>query len=66
MGAAVQRRGDRDAAFVLLGQGHLLKNRNHHRTLRRELDRVRELLVVQSNMLKIYLKIVLLQEQVCA
>ncbi|EYF06485.1 sigma-54-dependent transcriptional regulator [Chondromyces apiculatus] len=44
MGAAVQRRGDRDAAFVLLGQGHLLKNRNHHRTLKRELDRVRELM----------------------
>ncbi|AKT43944.1 sigma-54-dependent transcriptional regulator [Chondromyces crocatus] len=44
MGAAVQLRGDRDEAFVLLGQQQLLKNRNHHRALRRELERVRELL----------------------
>jgi hypothetical protein len=29
---------------MLLGQEPLLKNRNHHRTLRRELSRVRELL----------------------
>jgi DNA-binding NtrC family response regulator len=44
LGAAVQQTGDRDEAFVLLGQEPLLKNRNHHRTLRRELSRVRELL----------------------
>ncbi|MGH2899616.1 MAG: sigma-54-dependent Fis family transcriptional regulator, partial [Solirubrobacteraceae bacterium] len=44
LGAAVQETGDRDEAFVLLGQEPLLKNRNHHRTLRRELSRVRELL----------------------
>ena len=44
LGAAVQQSGDRDEAFVLLGQEPLLKNRNHHRTLRRELSRVRELL----------------------
>jgi DNA-binding NtrC family response regulator len=43
LGAAVQSRG-RDGAFALLGQQALLKNRNHHRALRRELDRVRELL----------------------
>ncbi|MDC0748637.1 sigma-54-dependent transcriptional regulator [Polyangium mundeleinium] len=43
--AAVQRRG-RDDAFVLLGQQQLLKNRNHHRALKRELERVRELLRV--------------------
>jgi DNA-binding NtrC family response regulator len=41
--AAVQRRG-RDDAFVLLGQQQLLKNRNHHRALKREFERVRELL----------------------
>jgi DNA-binding NtrC family response regulator len=44
LGAAVQETGNRDDAFVLLGQEPLLKNRNHHRTLRRELSRVRELL----------------------
>ena len=43
VGAAVQETGDRDEAFVLLGQEPLLKNRNHHRALRRELARVREL-----------------------
>ncbi len=42
LGAAVQQRG-RDGAFALLGQQPLLKNRNHHRALRRELDRVRDL-----------------------
>jgi DNA-binding NtrC family response regulator len=44
LGAAVQETGSRDDAFVLLGQEPLLKNRNHHRTLRRELARVRDLL----------------------
>jgi hypothetical protein len=48
LGAAVQQTGDRDAAFVLLGQEPLLKNRNHHRALRRELARVREF-VQRSN-----------------
>lgn len=42
LAAAVLRRG-RDDAFVLLGQQQLLKNRNHHRALRRELERTREL-----------------------
>jgi len=46
LGAAVQRTGNRDDAFLLLGQELLLKNRNHHRALRRELSRVRELLRV--------------------
>ena len=41
--AAVQQTGNRDEAFVLLGQEMLLKSRNHHRALRRELARVREL-----------------------
>ncbi|WP_437680107.1 sigma-54-dependent transcriptional regulator [Sorangium sp. So ce131] len=43
LGAAVRRTGSREEAFALLGQQQLLKNRNHHRALRRELDRVREL-----------------------
>ncbi|MDI1480332.1 sigma 54-interacting transcriptional regulator [Polyangium sp. y55x31] len=43
LGAAVRRRGGRDEAFALLGQHHLVKNRNHHRALRRELERAREL-----------------------
>jgi DNA-binding NtrC family response regulator len=42
--AAIERRGDRDAAFALLDQAALLKGRNHHRVLRRELERVRALL----------------------
>lgn len=44
LGAAVHRTGNRDDAFTLLGQEQTLKNRNHHRTLLRELSRVRELL----------------------
>jgi DNA-binding NtrC family response regulator len=43
LAAAVIRGGGRDEAFTLLGQQQLMKNRNHHRALRRELDRVREL-----------------------
>jgi hypothetical protein len=43
LGAAVQQKGSRDEAFVLLGQEPLLKSRNHHRALRRELSKVREL-----------------------
>jgi hypothetical protein len=46
LGAAVQQSGGREEAFVLLGQQQLLKNRNHHRAYRRELARVRELLLV--------------------
>jgi DNA-binding NtrC family response regulator len=44
LGAAVQRSGSRDEAFLLVCQEALVKNRNHHRALRRELMRVRELL----------------------
>lgn len=44
LGAAVQYAGNRDDAFALLGQEPLIKNRNHHRALRRELSRVRDLL----------------------
>ena len=42
--AAIERRRGLDAAFVLLDQASLLKSRNHHRVLRRELERVRALL----------------------
>jgi transcriptional regulator with GAF, ATPase, and Fis domain len=46
LAAAVGRRGRRDEAFRLLGQEHMMKNRNHHRAYRRELERVRELVTV--------------------
>jgi DNA-binding NtrC family response regulator len=42
--AAIDRQQGLDAAFVLLDQASLLKSRNHHRVLRRELERVRALL----------------------
>lgn len=42
--AAIDRRSDLDAAFVLLDQASLLRSRNHHRVLRRELERVRALI----------------------
>jgi hypothetical protein len=42
--AAIERRRDRDAAFVLLDQASLLRSRNHHRVLLRELERVRGLI----------------------
>jgi transcriptional regulator with GAF, ATPase, and Fis domain len=42
--AAIERRQGLDAAFVLLDQASLLRGRNHHRVLRRELERVRALI----------------------
>jgi len=42
--AAIERRQGLDPAFVLLDQASLLRGRNHHRVLRRELERVRALL----------------------
>jgi DNA-binding NtrC family response regulator len=42
--AAIERRRGLDAAFVLLDQASLVRSRNHHRLLRRELERVRALL----------------------
>lgn len=42
--AAIERRNSRDAAFVLLDQASLLRSRNHHRVLRREMERVRALI----------------------
>lgn len=46
LAAAVTRRGGRDEAFRLLGQEQLMKNRNHHRAYRREIERVREMVKV--------------------
>lgn len=43
LGAALRDGESRDDAFTLLGHELLVKNRNHHRALRRELVRVREL-----------------------
>jgi DNA-binding NtrC family response regulator len=43
LASALQHAGNRDDAFALLGQQILVKNRNHHRALRRELNRVRDL-----------------------
>ena len=45
LAAAVQQTGNRDEVFTLLGQQPLVRNRNHHRALRRELSRVREFLL---------------------
>ncbi len=43
LAAAVDRIGGRDEAFRSLGRADLLKGRNHHRVLKRELERVDEL-----------------------
>ncbi len=40
---AVRVTGGRDAAFELLGRGELVRNRNHHRALRRACSRARDL-----------------------
>jgi transcriptional regulator with PAS, ATPase and Fis domain len=42
--AAIERRGGLDAGFVLLDQASQLRSRNHHRLLRRELERVHALI----------------------
>jgi DNA-binding NtrC family response regulator len=42
--AAVEQHGGRDEAFKALGRADLLKNRNHHRVYKRELDVVETLL----------------------
>jgi DNA-binding NtrC family response regulator len=44
LGAALQRLGDRERAFELLGQRQTLRHRNQHKVLRRELEKVRELI----------------------
>lgn len=39
LAAAVRQMGDRDEAFKLLGKEQLVRNRNHHKLLKRELAR---------------------------
>lgn len=43
LGTAVERHGSRDAAFRLLGKAPQVQARNHHKMLRRELDKVQAL-----------------------
>ncbi len=44
LGVAIEEcSGDREKAFALVGKEKLAKARNHHKVLRRELDRVVEL-----------------------
>jgi DNA-binding NtrC family response regulator len=43
LGVALQRVGNREQAFALLGQGQALRHRNHHKVMRRELEKIREL-----------------------
>jgi hypothetical protein len=40
VGTAVERAGSREHAFRMLGKGQQVQNRNHHKMLRREIDRV--------------------------
>lgn len=43
LGEAVRLTGDREAAFRLLGREELVKNRNHHKALRRDWGRLQAL-----------------------
>jgi hypothetical protein len=49
LGMAIQRHG-REEAFRLVGRENLVRNRNHHKTLRRALDQVEALLQVVGEM----------------
>ncbi|MBK9266236.1 MAG: sigma-54-dependent Fis family transcriptional regulator [Polyangiaceae bacterium] len=40
VGTAVERTGSREHAFRMLGKGQQVQNRNHHKMLRREVERV--------------------------
>jgi DNA-binding NtrC family response regulator len=40
VGTAVERTGSREHAFRMLGKAQQVQNRNHHKMLRREIDRV--------------------------
>jgi len=44
LGAAVQQLNNREEAFFLFGQHQLVKSRNHQRTLKRELQRINDLM----------------------
>lgn len=43
LGTAVERLGSRDAAFRMLGKAQQVQSRNHHKMLRRELEKVQAL-----------------------
>jgi hypothetical protein len=43
LAAALEADPDRDRVFEQLGKGALVKGRNHHKVLRREIERVEEL-----------------------
>jgi len=43
LAAAVERHGSRDAAFRLFGKGAQVQSKNHHKIIRRELERVEAL-----------------------
>jgi DNA-binding NtrC family response regulator len=43
VGTAVERTGSREQAFRMLGKAQQVQNRNHHKMLRREIDRVEAL-----------------------
>jgi predicted ATP-dependent protease len=43
LGTAEQRLGSREGVFRLFGKGALVQSRNHHKTLRRELEKVEAL-----------------------
>lgn len=59
LGAAIRQTGNLEQAFTVLGQHALLKNRNHHRALRRDLERVRELLSALDGDLDVELRALL-------
>lgn len=40
LGAALHRLGDRERTFELFGQQQMIKHRNHHKALRREIERL--------------------------
>ena len=40
VGTAVERLGSREQAFRILGKGQQVQNRNHHKMLRREIERI--------------------------
>jgi DNA-binding NtrC family response regulator len=61
--AALQQTGSRQDAFVLLGKGQLVENRNHHRALHRHLECLREFLAAVGSDLDPDLEAVLDSEE---
>lgn len=56
LSTAVIETGSRDAAFALLGRGALVKNRNHHKVLKREWSRLAALYTAMGQPLPAPLK----------